>query len=122
MRVVHQKQEDVPVTGVERRGFLGHIDEGIVLHGRPIQNARHLPAGFAQPVARDLPHRADKFVVPDAAIVRPGDRAQFGAPVIGLKALDQLGAMVGQAILQIDPGQRRGKLAHVAGGGGYQSA
>ena len=51
----------------------------------------------------------------DAAIVGSGDRAQFGAAVCGLESLHLLGAVVGQAILQVDPRQRRGQLPQVGG-------
>jgi hypothetical protein len=49
-------------------------------------------------------------VVPDAAIVRPGHGTQLDAAVIGFQRFHQFGAMRPQAVLQIDPGEWRGKL------------
>ncbi len=50
-------------------------------------------------------------MVVDAAIIRTGDRTQLGATVRDLHSLDLLGAVVGEAVLQVDAGERRGKLA-----------
>ncbi len=54
-------------------------------------------------------------MVMDATIVGAGHRAQFGAPVFGLEGLDLLGAVIGQAVLQVDACQRRGQLPQVGG-------
>ncbi len=51
----------------------------------------------------------------DPAIIRAGHRAQLHAAIGGLKRLDLLGAVGGQPILQIDAGQRGGKLAQIGG-------
>jgi len=52
-------------------------------------------------------------VVINAAIVRAGDGAQFGAPVRDFHRLDLFGAMVCQAVLQIDPRERCRELAQI---------
>lgn len=60
-------------------------------------------------------------MVVDAAIVRAGDSAQFGASPgsgsgagsIDLQNFDLLGAVVREAILQVDGRQRRRKLAQI---------
>jgi hypothetical protein len=62
-------------------------------HRIPVEHARNLPPGIAGPVTRDLHHGGDKFVIPDAAIVRPGHGAKFDAAVIGFQCFQQLGAM-----------------------------
>jgi len=62
-------------------------------HGRPIQYTRHLPHGVAGAVARDVGHGGDKFVIPDAAIIRAGDGAKCEATVIGFQCFQQLGAV-----------------------------
>ena len=49
-------------------------------------------------------------------IVRAGDGAELHPAVIDLKRLDLLGAMRGQAVLQIDAGERRRKLPQISGG------
>ena len=54
-------------------------------------------------------------MVPDAAIVRPGDGAQLGPAALGLERLDHLGTMRQQAVLEIDAGERRRQLAQIAG-------
>jgi hypothetical protein len=58
----------------------------------------------ASAVARDLDHGGDKLVVPDAAIVRPGDGTKLDATVIGFQRFHQFGAVRQQTVLQIDPG------------------
>ena len=113
MGVVDQKQKHVAVAGVKRRGVLGDVHEGIMRHGVPVEHARHLPPCIAGAVARDLHDGGDKFVIPDAAIVRPGHGAKLDAAVIGFQGFHQFGAMRQQAVLQIDPGQRCGKLPQV---------
>ena len=55
-------------------------------------------------------------MVVDAAIVGPGHRAQFRAAIRDFHGLDLLGPMVGQAVLQVDPRQRRGQLAQIGRG------
>src|SRR5450631_4748916 len=83
MGVVHQKQEHVAVAGVKRRGLLGDVDEWVMRHRLPGEHARDLPPCIAGPVARDVNHGGDKFVIPDAAIVRAGDRAKLDASATG---------------------------------------
>lgn len=51
----------------------------------------------------------------NAAVVRPGHGAQLSAAVFRLEGLDLLGAVIGQAVLQVDPGQRRRQLPQVGG-------
>ena len=106
MRVVDQEQEDVTVRGVERRGVLGHFDERVVGHGRPVEQTRHLPARVASAVAGNPHHRLDQFVIPDAAIVGAGDGTQFDAAIIRLQRLHQFGAFRQQAVLEVDTGER----------------
>ena len=55
-------------------------------------------------------------MVVDATIIRAGDGAKLHPAVINFERLDLLGAMRGQAVLQIDPGERRRKLAQISGG------
>jgi len=50
-------------------------------------------------------------MVVDAAIVGAGDGAQLDAAILDLQGFDLLGAMRGQAILQIDTGERGGELS-----------
>src|SRR6267142_2039104 len=64
-------------------------------------------------VARDLHHGGDELVVPDAAVIRAGHGAKLDAAVIGFQCFHKLGAMRKQAVLQIDPGQQRGKLPQI---------
>jgi hypothetical protein len=52
-------------------------------------------------------------VIEDAAIIGPGDGAQFDATIINLERLDLFGAVRGQAVLQINAGERRRELAEV---------
>lgn len=52
-------------------------------------------------------------MVVDAAVVGTSHRAQFDAIVVGFERLDLLGPVRGQAVLQVDRGQRRRKLAEV---------
>ena len=54
-------------------------------------------------------------MVVDAAIIGAGDGAQLDAAVFDLQRFDLLGAMRGQAVLQVDAGERRGKLAQIGG-------
>ena len=86
---------------------------GIVDARRPVEHARHLPARIAGAVAGDALHGRDQFVVEDAAIVGPGDGAQLDATIFDLERLHLLGAMRGQAVLQVDAGERRRKLAQI---------
>ena len=88
---------------------------GIVDAGRPVEHAGHLPARVAGTVAGDPLHRLDQLVVEDAAIVRAGDGAQFDAAVLDLQRLHLLGAVRGQAVLQIDAGERGRELAQIGG-------
>ena len=113
VEVVDQEQEHVAIGGIERRGVLGDVDARIVDAGRPVEHARHLPAGVAGAVAGDALHGRDQLMVEDAAIVRAGDGAQLDAAVLDLQRLDLLGAMRGQAVLQIDAGERRRQLAQI---------
>ena len=115
IEIVDQEQEDVAVGGIERRRVLRDVDARIVDAGRPVEHAGHLPARVAGAVAGDALHGRDQLVVVDAAVVGPGDGAQFDAAVFDLQRLDLFGAMGGQAILQIDAGQRRRKLAQIGG-------
>ena len=68
---------------------------------------------YRRAIARDALHRLDQLMVMDPAIVGAGHRAQFGAAILGLKSLHLLSAVVGQAVLQVDPRQRRRQLAQV---------
>ena len=111
--IIDQEQEDIAVRGVERGRVAADFDIGVVDPGRPVEHARHLPARVAGAIARDPLHRLDQFVVMDAAIIGAGHRAQFGATIFGLEGLHLLGAVVGQAILQVDPRQRRGQLPQI---------
>ena len=52
-------------------------------------------------------------MVVDAAIVGAGHGTQFCAAILGLKGFHLLRAVVGEAILQVDPCQRRGQLSQV---------
>jgi hypothetical protein len=114
--VIDQEEEDVMIRCVERGGILGHLDERIMGHGRPVEQAGHLPACVAGAVARDLHHRRDQLMVPDAAIIGTGDGAQFDAAVLGLQHLHQFGPVRQQPVLHIDAGERSGKLAQVLDG------
>jgi hypothetical protein len=111
--IVDQEQEDIAIRGIESGRVTADLDIGVVDPGRPVEHARHLPARVAGAIARDALHRLDQLVVMDAAIVRAGHRAQFGAAIFRLKSLHLLGAVVGQAVLQVDPCQRRGQLPQV---------
>ncbi len=122
MGVIDQKQEHVAVGGVERGRVLGDIDIGIVLHRVPVEHARHLPSHIARAVSGDLAHGADKLVVPDATIVRPGDGAQFQPAIVGFKGLDQFAVMIDQAMLQVDPGNGGGQLPQIGRGRADQGA
>lgn len=99
MGIVNEKQEHVAVAGVKRGGVLGDVDEWIVSHRSPIQNARHLPHGVTGTIARDLHHGGDKLVIPDTAIVRAGYGAKFNAPVCRLEGLHQFRPMAQKAVL-----------------------
>jgi len=55
-------------------------------------------------------------MVKDATIVWACNGAQFNASVLDLKRLDLLGAIGGQAILQIDGCKRRRELTQVSRG------
>jgi hypothetical protein len=68
--VVDQKQEHIPVTGIERGRVLGHVHKGIVGHRRPVHHARDLPTYVTRHIARDLYDRGDQLMIPDAAIVQ----------------------------------------------------
>ena len=54
-------------------------------------------------------------MIPDAAVIRPGDGAKLDASVIGFQGLHEFGAMGKQAMLQVDGGQGRGKLPQIGG-------
>jgi len=82
-------------------------------HCLPVEHARDLPPCIAGPVARDVNHGGDEFVIPDAAIVRAGDRAKLDASVTGFQRLHLLAAMGQQTVLQVDPGQGCGQLAQI---------
>jgi len=71
------------------------------------------PSRIAGPVACNLHRGGDKFVVPDTTIVRAGHGTKFDATVIGFQCFHQFSAVGQQAMLQIDPGQRRGKLPQI---------
>jgi hypothetical protein len=92
------------------------VDARIVHAGRPVEDARDLPAGVASAVAGDLLHGFDEFMVVDPAIVRAGYSAQFNAAIVSLQRLDLLGPVRGQSVLQIDRRQRRWKLAQISRG------
>src|SRR5450631_4065823 len=111
--VVHQKQEHVAVAGVKRDSVLGDVDEGVMRHRLPVEHARDLPPRVAGSIARDVNHGGDKFVIPDAAIVRAGNRAKLDAAVTGFQGLHLLAAMGQQTVLQVDPRQRCGELAQI---------
>ncbi len=55
-------------------------------------------------------------MVVDAAIVGAGHRALFRAAIRDFHCLDLLGPVVRQPVLQVDPGQWRGKLPQVCCG------
>lgn len=84
-------------------------------HGRPVERSGHFPARVAHPVAGDLHHSRDQFIVPDAPIVGAGDSAKLGSPVLGFQRLHLLGAVRQQAVLEVDRRQRGRKVAEVAG-------
>ena len=115
VQVVDQEKEDVAVGCIERRRVLGDVDIGIVDPGRPVEHARHLPTRIAGAVAGDLLHGLDQLMVEDPAIVRTGDGAKLNAAVLDLERLDLLGAVRGQAVLQVDAGERRRELAQISG-------
>ena len=54
-------------------------------------------------------------MVPDAAVVGPGDRPQLDPTVVGFERLHELGAVRQQAVLEVDGGERCRELAQVAG-------
>lgn len=114
MGVVDQEQEDVAVAGIEGRRVLGYLDKRVVGHRRPVERTGDFPAGVADTVAGDTHHRLNEFVIPDPAIVGAGHRAEFDAAVVGFERLDQLGAVRGEAVLQVDAGERRRQLAEIA--------
>jgi len=57
--IVHQKQEDVAVRGIKRGGVTADRDIRVIDPGRPVQDARHLPARIARAIARDALHCLD---------------------------------------------------------------
>ena len=120
VEVVDQEQKDIAIRGVEGRRVAGDIDARVVDGGRPVEDAGHLPARVARAVAGDALHGPDEFMVVDAPIVRAGDGAKLHPSVISLERLDLLGAMRGQPVLQIDPGERRRELAQISGGCAHQ--
>jgi hypothetical protein len=99
VQVIDQEQEDVAIGGIERRGVLGDVDARIVDTGRPVEYARHLPAGVTRAVAGDALHGFHEFCVEDPAVIRPRYGAQFRAAVVGFQRLDLLGPVGGQAVL-----------------------
>lgn len=110
VQVIDEEEKDVAVRSIERRRVLGDVDARIVDAGRPVEHARHLPAGVARAVAGDALHGFDQFCVEYPPIIRAGDGAQFHAAVVGFQRLDLLGAIGCQAILQVDPGERGREL------------
>ena len=52
-------------------------------------------------------------MVVDAAIIGAGHGAQLRAAIRDFHGLDLFRAVVGQAVLQVDPRQRRGQLAQI---------
>jgi hypothetical protein len=54
-------------------------------------------------------------VVEDAAIIRPGDGAELDATVFDLERLHLLGAVCGQAVLEVDAGERCRELSQIGG-------
>jgi len=54
-------------------------------------------------------------MIPNPPIVRPGHGPKIDAPVIGFQGLDEFGAVVQQAVLQVDRRQGRGQLPQVPG-------
>lgn len=52
-------------------------------------------------------------MVVDATVVRACDGAKFSAAIRDLQRLDLLGAMVGEAVLQVDASKRRRELAQI---------
>ena len=122
MRVVDEEQKDVAIGGVERRGVLRHLHERVVRHGRPVEQSRDLPARVARPVAGDTHHCLDQLMIPDPAIVRTGDGAQFYPAIVGFQRLYQLGAVREQSMLKVDASERCRQLPHVTGGCADQAA
>jgi hypothetical protein len=53
--------------------------------------------------------------VQTSAARRAGDRPQFNASVLDLKALDQFGALRGQPLLKIDGSEWRRELTQIGG-------
>jgi hypothetical protein len=72
-------------------------------------------------VSGDSHHGRDELVVVDTAIVGAGHSAQLGAAILGRVGLDHLGPVVGEAVLQVDAGDRGRELAQVAGGSADQA-
>ena len=116
VQVIDQEQEDVAVGRIERRRVLGDVDIGVVDPGRPVEHAGHLPARIAGTIARDALDSLGKFMVVDAAVIGAGDGAQVDAAVVGFQRLDLLGPVGREAVLQVDPRQRGGKLPQVRRG------
>ncbi len=116
VEIVDEEQEHVAVAGIECRRVLRDVDARVVDTGRPVEDAGDLPTRIPGAVAGDALHRLDQFMVVDAAIVRPGDGAQFDPAVVGLQRLDLLATMGAQPVLQIDAGERGGELTEIGGG------
>ncbi len=115
IEVVDQEEEDVSIGGVERRRVLRDVDARVVDAGRQVEHAGHLPARVTRAVAGDALHGRHQLVVEDSAVIRAGDGAKLDPAIVNLQRLHQLGAVRGQAILQVDAGERRGKLPQIGG-------
>src|SRR5882757_4553771 len=115
VQVVNQEKENVPVRCIEGRRVLGNVDTGIVDPGRPVEHAWHLPSRIARAIAGDALDSLNQLMVKDPPIVWAGDGAKLNAAVVGLERFNLLGAIGGQAILQVDTCKGRGKLPQVSG-------
>jgi hypothetical protein len=115
MGVIDQKHEHIPVRGIERRRFLGNIDERVVGHARPLDRPRNFPARIADPITGKSHDGLHQFMVPDPAIIGACRRAQFGAAAVCLQQFHLFAAMGDEAMLQVDPGKGGRKLAQIGG-------
>jgi len=120
VQVVDQEEEDVAVGGVEGGGVLRDVDARVVDARRPVEHARHLPPRVTGAVAGDALDGGDELVVIDAAVIGAGHGAKLDAAIMRLERLHLLGAVRGQAVLQVDAGERRRKLPQIGGGGAHQ--
>src|SRR5712672_2978370 len=110
VQVVDQEKENVPVRCIEGRRVLGNVDTRIVDPGRPVEHAWHLPPRITCAIAGDALDSLNQLMVKDPPIVWAGDGAKLNAAVVGLERFNLLGAIGGQAILQVDTCERRGEL------------